>query len=240
MNNKFFLIFVFITSFLVRALFFIVFVQKDKNCWVCTDSAEYHSIAVNVAQGEGIKKGDGELNFRRLPGYPIFLATVYKFFENNVNKALWLQILISSLVPVLMFYLLLVFFPSSFLLAKIVSLFSVFNLGFILYSGMLLSDSLFLLIFLLFCLYFFSSFKNFSYKRIFFAGILLGALSLVRPVGHYLLLITTILVLLLSFDFIKKVKASFLFFLGWFLIVFWWLLRNWIFTGYLFFHKIKR
>jgi len=208
-NRKFFLIFIFIISFLVRVLFFIVFLQKDKNCWVCTDSAEYHSIAVNIAQGEGIKTLSGELNFRRLPGYPFFLASLYKFFANDVNKVLWLQVLISSFIPVLIFYLSLLFFPSSFLLAKITSLFSAFNLGFVLYS-----------------------------KKIFWAGILLGTVSLIRPVGHYLLLISVFLLLLSSLNFIKNIKASFLFFGGWLLIVSWWLLRNWMLTGYLFFHTL--
>ena len=126
MNIKFFLIFIFIISFLVRALFFVAFVQKDKNSWVCTDSAEYHSIAVNVALGEGIKKSDGKLNFRRLPGYPIFLAVIHKLFGNDIKNVLWVELLISSFVPILIFYLSLLFFPSNFLLAKLVSFFSAF------------------------------------------------------------------------------------------------------------------
>ena len=93
-NNIIFLIILFFISFLNQALFFANFTNKKHNYLICTDSAEYMAISENIYNGDGIKKIDGNYNFRRLPGYPIFLSISnlkfclqkYVFNKNPTNN----------------------------------------------------------------------------------------------------------------------------------------------------------
>lgn len=57
-KHKRFLLFLFAFSFVMRLLFFLVFLGHDKNYWTC-DSQEYHEIAVQIAQGNGIVDSAG-------------------------------------------------------------------------------------------------------------------------------------------------------------------------------------
>ena len=266
--------------------------NKEKRYWICADSAEYNNIALNIAFGNGITNSEGEPSFYRVPGYSLFLALSYKLFGTEHKMAMWLQIFLSSFIPILVFYLSLIFFPVPFalpsirfarqitqderfrvpfalrserseclegfheraksipanlLLAKISAIFSVFNISFVLYSGVLMSEALFLLFFLLFCIFFFSSFNlffcrekkiKFCKSKLILAGTFLGIASLIRPVGHFIIFVSILLLLFSSFNFLKKLKSSFLFFIGWFCIVFGWLLRNYLLVGAIFFHAM--
>jgi hypothetical protein len=199
---------------------------------ICTDSAEYNAVALNIAHGNGIKKADGTYNFRRLPGYSLFLAACYKLFGDNPVKAILVQIILSSLIPVLIFFLSLYLFPAHLLLAKIAALWGAVHVGFLLHSGMILADSLFVFCFLLFCLLFFAQ-RNF-----FFVGILLGVCAIIRPVGHYLLILLIFMLLALRNQVGQKIKDVVLLCVGWLSIVFGWLLRNYVLTGVIFFHTL--
>ncbi|MFA5074617.1 MAG: hypothetical protein WC436_00775 [Candidatus Babeliales bacterium] len=258
MKNKF-LIFLFLISLLINSLFFILFLNKNKNYYVCQDSYQYDSVALQIAQKNRIYDADNKPSFYRVPGYSIFLSIFYKIFNffpknlfgHNIKIALYFQILLSCFIPILIFFLSLTLFPNNILLAKFASLCSVFNLGFVLHSGLLMSDILFLLFFLLFCILFFSSFnllfcaKNFCNKniklcflKIFLSGIFLSLASLIRPVGHFIIVIAIFLLIFSSFKFFEKIKAILSLFVGWLPLVFIWLLRNYLLTGFIFFHTM--
>ena len=232
---KIFIFCIFIFSFLMNASFFFFFLSRNNNYVVCTDSAEYNNVAQNITLGKGIIKSDGDYNFRRLPGYPIFLATMYSLFGTDSKKALWAQIIVSSFISVLIFLLSFVFFPAHVIVAKLSAIVASIYLGFIFHAGILLSDSLFLLFFLLFCLFFFS---HFTYKNIVIAGFFLGIASLIRPVGLYCLLLSIIILFFSRNAIFSKIKGIILFFVSWLSIVFWWLLRNYLLTGFIFFHTL--
>ncbi|MBD3231382.1 hypothetical protein GF322_01835 [Candidatus Dependentiae bacterium] len=284
-KEKKFLFILLIVSFIIRALVFNFYLNRNKNYWQ-VDSNAYHKIAINIAQNKGYVT-NGQYNFYRVPGYPLFLSLFYKIFDMAINKALWFQLILASLIPILIFLLSLVLFPKLLLLAKIASIYSAFHLGLILYSGFFMTESLFIFLFLIFSILYFSSFHlffcrrhYFSYqdlekmnpflycsseictgpsfialekeqevkyekkikynecKKIFLAGIFLGMTSLVRPVGHYMIILPIIL-LFFSSDILKiKIKKIVFLFSGWLFIVFWWLLRNWMLTGYIFFHTL--
>ncbi|MFA5074618.1 MAG: hypothetical protein WC436_00780 [Candidatus Babeliales bacterium] len=244
MSNKKFLIFIFIFSFLLRAAFFYCFLSKNNNCWVCVDSAEYIDISKNIYENKGILKSDGDFNFRRLPGYPIFLSLCYKICnKESINFALYIQILLSCFIPILIFFLTLILFPNNILLAKLAAIFSSINLGFILHSGLILSETLFILFFLLFLIFFYKYLEFFcdknNFKKIFLAGLFLGITSLIRPTGLYLLILSIlILFLCANINFVNKLKNIFLFFISWLIPVLPWLLRNYLLTGFIFLHTL--
>lgn len=81
--------------------------------------------------------------------------------------------------------------------------------------------------------------KNYdAMTSLLFAGIFLGIASLVRPVGHYILVLSLVLLWLGCDTWKNKVAKNFALFWGWFVVISVWLLRNWLLTGYLFFHTL--
>lgn len=291
-KHKKFLLVLFGVAFFIRAFVFYSYLSQDSRYWQ-VDSNTYHKVALRVAGGEGIVNDDGSPHFYRLPGYSLFLGLCYKIFGESKVVALWVQVLLASLIPILIFLLSLVLFPKHLFLAQCVSLYSCFHLGLVLYAGFFMTESLFLLLFLLFLVLFFScmlakkhpevirarevdlflyapegvctsvpfvqwheqhfgkkirqslleqhrqtsQFEGF-YQRLFCAGLALGFASLVRPVGHYLIFLTIILIVVFVTSWQQKLQQSFLIFLGWLLPVSFWLLRNFVLTGHLFFHTL--
>jgi hypothetical protein len=279
---------IFLASFLLRALVFYGYLSRNENYWQI-DSPTYNDVALSLAEGRGFSV-EGEPYFYRLPLYPMFLAAAYKVCHKNPVCALWLQIVLASLIPILIFYLALAFFPAQFFLASCASLYSVFHIGLVLYSGFLMSETLFIIFFLLFLIWFIPNFHIFFCKRIdkdrrgsentqafvpdfcpepacssisfidileknsilvrgrqtrflvyklFFAGCFLGLASLVRPVGHYLLLVSIILIVFSRFlNLAYLCRQVFSLCAGWFVFVGPWLIRNFILTGYIFLHTL--
>ncbi len=75
-------------------------------------------------------------------------------------------------------------------------------------------------------------------QKIFLAGLCLGVAALIRPVGHYLLVISCLLLLCSRKSIKRKITKSFLLFLGWVIPVSFWLIRNYMLAGAIFFHTL--
>lgn len=231
LQEKRFLFLIFILALIARTALFYSFLSKDENYSVYFDSAQYQAVAQSIVQGKGIANSDGSPNFYRLPGYPAFLAGCYKVFDNNLYFTLLHQIIISCLIPLLMFCVTLALFPDQFLLAKMVALVAVFHLGFVIYAGMLATESLFALFFLFFLILLLR-------KKYLTSGLMLGIASLIRPVGHFLLPVACVLVFIAQKNIRTKIKSALVLIVGWLLVVMWWLGRNWLLTGMIFFHTL--
>jgi len=75
-------------------------------------------------------------------------------------------------------------------------------------------------------------------QRLLLAGFFLGLASLVRPVGHYLIILSCI-ILLCSHGYLRdKLARCYALFLGWIVPVLFWLLRNYMLLGAIFFHTL--
>ena len=227
-QNKKFLISLFCLSIFFRVIFFTLFLNKNNFTY---DTPTYHNVAVRIADGRGITNLDGSLHFYRVPGYSLFLAFCYKLFGKNIKKALLIQLLFASFIPIFVFFLFLILFSYNFFLVIFVLIFTIFHLCFFLFSGFAMTESFFTFFFLLFLLLFF-------YNNFFLAGFFLGICSLFRPVGHYLLVVALFVLLIFGLKFSDKIKGIFVLFVGWFLIVFPWILRNFLLTGFIFFHTL--
>jgi len=252
-------------AFLIRFTVFNYYLGKNNNYWQ-VDSSTYHKIACGLLSGNGFSTSDNnniyKQNFYRLPGYPVFLASIYKLFNINIRDTktvLWAQVILASFIPILIFILSLILFPNYFLAAKLASLYSCVHLGLVLYSGFFMSESLFIFLFLIFLILFFRTvscdchpelvsgsrnIRNHN-KNIFISGLFLGFAGLVRPVGHYLLFLSIILIILNNFNFknyklnIKNnFKKALYLILGFIIIVSPWLVRNYIYQGKSFFHTL--
>lgn len=234
-KNSTFLAIIFFVGFLVRAVVFQGYLSRDTNYWQI-DSATYHLVGSSFAQGNGIATSSGAPNFYRVPGYPIYLGLFYKCFGDSPIAALWVQIILASLIPILIFLLSLAIFPNRKRLAMAASAYSVMHLGLVLYSGFLMTETLFLLFFIGFLLFFFSYKHN--PKLLAVAGFLLGVASLIRPVGHYVIGLTLLVMLLQKGLLNDKIRNGLLLFGAWLVPVAMWLARNFILTGHIFFHTL--
>lgn len=293
-NNRRFLGIIWIIAFLVRASVFYFYLGNHERYWQ-VDSLTYHVTAQEIALGKGVSKPNGTPQFYRVPGYSFFLATLYKLFGINTKNVLWAQVIAGSFVPWLLFFTSLTLFPKNFLLAYACSIYSVFHLGLVLYSGFFMTETLFIIFMLLFGLFFFPSFRLFPrsskikskdhvqdpydiplipaelsssqefvmfYERyhggitynnasgyvnnqsndaltsLLFSGIFLGFASLIRPVGHYLIVLSLVLLWFADDVWQDTCAKNFALVWGWLIVVGGWLLRNWMLTGYLFFHTL--
>ncbi len=297
-KNAVFLTILVVLAFLIRAAVFHGYLGQHERYWQ-VDSNTYHLTAQEIARGHGISKPNGSPQFYRVPGYSIFLSLYYKLFGVDARNALWQQVVLASLIPVLIFFISLALFPGNILLAQISSLYACIHLGLVLYSGFFMTETLFIFFLLLFIIFFFGAFRifprlsvqekviqraledetlvappfipleltqsqefvrfyeqhfgDYNYQVFFneqrvknydamtsllFAGIFLGIASLVRPVGHYLVVLSFILLWCSCDSWKNKCAKNFALIWGWFVVVSVWLLRNWLLTGYLFFHTL--
>lgn len=231
---KNFLITLFVVSFVIR-LGALLFYFQYNPCMTMYDSSHYHGLAQSLVQGLGYVGADSAPYFYRLPGYPIFLALCYFFVGVKPVVALAVQCILASCIPVLIFVLTQTFFSTSLLVAQVTALISCFHVGYIIYANLLMAETCFLIFFLLFLICFFN-------KRFIYAGLLLGVASLIRPVGHFVLLVAWIVLLFecfLSRRENKVVLNCVKIFFSWLVTVSPWLIRNFFLTGMIFFHTLS-
>ena len=269
-SNKLFLLALFALSLVVRVFFFANYLV-DEQRYNHDDSPEYAMMASQLAAGQGYVDTDGNPYVYRLPGYPFFLSIA----GPDPLRALWVQVVLASFIPILIFFLALVLFKN-LLLAQAASLWSALGIGFVLYAGSLLTESLFLIFFLLFLILFFARLytrlskydatpmlnycpepacEGPSYVELFYdtqlhsapapapmlspalfsAGLLLGIASLIRPVGHYVIVLSLLWIIVTRVSVVRK---SLSLALGWALVVLPWLLRNYVVFGVVAFHSL--
>ncbi len=236
---RYFLLSIALLAFSIRLLFFYFFLH-DNPCQLLFDSKHYHDLAAALASGNGMLNGDGVIQFYRVPGYSFFLAILYFLVGQKPLVALLAQIVVASVMPIQLYFLSLTFFPSSPDFAKVSSLVACFHLPFVLFSGLVFSETLFLCFFMFFLQSFFMLLKktHLSYRYSFGAGIALGVASLMRPIGHYILPLVLVSLLFFPTKWLTGIQRTGLFFIGWLSIVGWWLLRNYLLTGFVFFHTL--
>ncbi|MDO9465340.1 MAG: glycosyltransferase family 39 protein [bacterium] len=165
-------------------------------------------MANNIVKNPWI--GDGNV-FYIAPGYPYFVAGIYKMFgSSNYFAVAFIQILLDTLLCLLLFFL------GKWLFNKRVGLLAAFFAAFyrpsIFYSVPLLSDSLilFLNIFTIFIIYW--ALRKKDYKRWILGGLVLGLAALAKPT--ILLFLPFLLIGLLVYP-----KKKFNPFLSWTIVV---------------------
>jgi hypothetical protein len=238
-----------LVAFIIRSAVFYYYVQHEER-YRQADSNDYHHCALFIALGNGMSRIDNNQPiFWRTPLYPWYLSKFYKFngitsgaFAANIaaiKQALWIQIALSSLVPLLIFYLALLL-TGSIALSWIAAWISVFHLGFILASTFLLTEALSLLFFILFLFFFYRSFTMYGESKsrtIKVGDIILAALNLaiytwIRPNGQFLAVVAIIILLFAQASWRDKFVRGILVFA----LVFWgaispWYIRNYNLTG---------
>jgi len=163
-------------SFLLRLCFILVYPQLP----VESDASGYDHIGVNIAEGRGFLNELGIASEGRAPGYPLFLAVIYRSFGHSYNYVRFFQIFFSML-SIIFIYLLArdIFGPKvAYLSAGI----SAIYLPFISYNGLLLTESVFTACLVIYLYLFLRCLRAGSLLLYIFLGLLGGFAALVREV----------------------------------------------------------
>lgn len=231
------LIAIFILGIIVRCLILFIGLEAGGKNFILNygDAVGYTRLAENMLDGNGFSMGK-EAPFMpdgtRTPIFPAFLAASF-FLSGNFWLAVAIQIILGALIPILVYFLLLKlgFKPS---VPLIVSIFLSIEPFFSAHSVFLLSEIIFISVFLLSCLFYFKSISvvNGTWKWIVLAALFMGIAALTRPVAFYLIFIFAAGIVLLNSDRLKKpLVMTALFILVGLLTVSPWLYRNWMIFG---------
>lgn len=246
-----------ILAFFVRAATFHYFVQHEER-YCQPDSNDYHAGALCIAYGYGMSYPNGRPMFWRTPGYPWYLSTFYSgnkptdgafsTHRSEQIKSIWVQIILCSFIPILAFQLAWAVTQTA-IIAWILALISIFHLGIVLSSTFLLTDGLALLLFVLFLILFYRSFqfpheinfygKNINTRRPYLlltgAALILGIYTWIRPMGQFIAILSSGLLLLSKGNWSAVIKKSLCFLIIFFAAIFPWMWRNHELTGRWFF-----
>lgn len=212
------------------------------------DSNDYHTSAMSIALTDSMTYlGTDRPIFWRTPGYPFFLAPWYQSYgisSYEVKKnyhahigALWVQVILSSLIPCILMYLAYLLTASagiSLLTGIIIAL----HPGFVLASTFLLAEGPSLLFFMIFLVFFFTMLLRRTVSPwLIIGGVLsLGVFTWMRPVGECVALMAALLLLCFGKGSWKKTATqSALWMLLFFATLTPWYMRNYRLTGEIFF-----
>lgn len=232
-------IIVFILAFISRIIFTAIIASNNPVYFSGPDTITYYDLACNLLKkGNFIVDKINNPGIFRTPGYPLFLASIYSSFGINNLPVVLFQVFLSSIACVLLYYILRRLFTRWVALAGIV-LYAL-DTPSIYYSNKVLSETLFTCIFIVFMLTLTLFFEKKKAGYIIVSGLLLGIITLIRPVTYYL---AFFLIFLFIIYFPKQIKRGISYFIVFTLIyssvVAPWVIRNYAVAGYLGISAVK-
>jgi|APSaa5957512493_1039668.scaffolds.fasta_scaffold19573_2 4-amino-4-deoxy-L-arabinose transferase-like glycosyltransferase len=199
------ILYLFICSILLRLIYFFVF---KIDVLLSGDEGEYLAIAEKyfLTNISDIKN----YLIRRAPLAGIVLSPFLQIFGNDVNVARLVNVLISSLLPPLLFFVAKDHFNYSRKESLIISFIFAFYPPAIFYSSMIQSESLAALL-MLACFYQIKKLQKwYRYKNVIILGIFFGLLSMTRSSNYYLLLFILPIIFFIEEQKTKKVLKKLL------------------------------
>jgi hypothetical protein len=193
----------------------------------------YSIIAKNILSGKGYVDNDNpnRINFERLPLYVYFLVGVYEIWGPELWKLQIVQAVLDTLSCLFIFIISMRIFHNDRVSALLAAFLYAVYFKMINLASRPLTETLFILLLLIFIMIFLDSFKKEFFA--FLAGILLGMLTLIKPIT---LLFPFVVALLYVFktknNWIKRVT---LFSFGLGLIILPFVIRNYGMEGRVFF-----
>jgi 4-amino-4-deoxy-L-arabinose transferase-like glycosyltransferase len=119
-----------------------------------------------------------------VPGYPLFIAYIYTLFGEGVWNVILIQILLDSISCIVIALMAHSLFGKGFWIAGVLS---VINLNMIILSASLLTDTLFLFLFILFIFSLLQYLQNERTRWLVLLVLFISLATLVRPSSYYLL-----------------------------------------------------
>ncbi|MCX7765879.1 MAG: hypothetical protein N2246_04130 [Candidatus Sumerlaeia bacterium] len=197
-NNKF----IYPALLFLSALVLRVIIYNHTAPALFPDSQEY------IKLSEALRKFDFSPFYRRPPGYPLFLSIIFTASgEDNYRAVVTVQLLISTFVPLLLYFIL---SPLARLriLAFLCALFSAFNLSLLGYDTLILTESLSIFLVAVAIFLIIRGLLSNSITPIIFASVTLALLSLVRPLFSALFIIVASVTFIWRQATVKKNNTS--------------------------------
>ena len=174
------------------------------------------------------KKDEGLI---RAPGYPVYFTIIYSLFGIKPGVALFLQILLSGFIPVLIFFNAEHLFGEA--VARTAALVSAVEPVSIIYSNLLLSETLFMIPMLAGSLYLMKALRQGRAGPLLLSALCTGIAAYFRAVMVYMPFVYATLYLVLSKQTAKKRLLHIGAFAGVFMLtVSPWIVRNYLRYGY--------
>ncbi len=225
-SKSIFIFLAFLFSFIVRFVYLYFLKQNIMHIEhsLFGDAAQYILIAKNIVSGNGFNMlPDSNLLASRAPLFPFILAGVFKFFGQGYWPARIFQVCISSLVPVITYFVGKEIATKR--IAMVSAYISVFYPFYVFYSAYILTETLFVFLSCLSLLYLIRFIKTGFYRDSLLAGIFLGLSALTRPIA---LGFGLFFVMCYFFTPKHRLKGSAIILSTMFLVVLPWTIRNYI------------
>ena len=216
------------------------------------DTGSYFLPALSLALGKGMTDpSNGRLIFWRTPGYPLFLAPFYYMqgittssfdaYAGAHYKAMWAQIIMCAVIPPLA-VLLAFSLTESLPIAWLTGLLTTIHPGLILSSCYVMTDGIATLLFMI-CLLFLSygfvwykgQIHKHAYRYIAYAAVFFALFTWVRPMGQFLMMVMPLLFFIDMTSWQVQWRKMLLFFLVSVGLLMPWYIRNYYWTGRVFF-----
>lgn len=232
-------LYIFLLTFIIRILwllFAFYYTDKDYSIFYKPDSGSY----INSARGlydTFIFQSNDEIEIRRTPGYPVFLAIGFltNYFELFI---IIIQIIIASFISFLIYKIAHLLFNNesvSFIAAS----FYAFEPISILYSTKLLTETLFSLFLILFLYYIIKHFKIQRIKYLYYSIFYIILTVYIRPISYYLTLYVLLIFVVYKFFYKIQLKHIIICFCISICLLNIWKFRNKYHTGYYTFSTIQ-
>jgi len=167
----------FLAALLVRVGYALFFVEAEY--LLTEDQALYIQLAQQFPNS-----GFLGVTSERVPGYPLFIATIYTLFGEGLWNVISIQILLDSISCVVIALMAKSLFGKGFWVAGILS---AINLNMVTLSASLLPDTLFLFLFILFLFSLLQYLQNEQFRWLILLVLFISLATLVRPSSYYLI-----------------------------------------------------
>jgi 4-amino-4-deoxy-L-arabinose transferase-like glycosyltransferase len=206
-------------------------VLRERILW--DDARGYHRLAVNLVEHNIFsQKEDAPYvpEIGRTPVYPTFLAITYSIFGVKPCFAIIFQLVISSLTCIFVYKIGKTLFSEK--IALLASILVAFEYAGILYSNLLLTETLFTFIFIIHIYFLVRFFETNHNKNLISSAIFLGISSLCRPVSvYFFIFLMAIFYIHYKNNFRKGISAYMILCAAFLMTIFPWMIRNYVVAG---------
>ncbi|KKS44910.1 MAG: Glycosyl transferase, family 9 [Candidatus Azambacteria bacterium GW2011_GWB1_42_17] len=211
--------------FFIAILSGIFWNQKIFGQPISSDQLGYDGIAMDILSS-GRFTSQGQSTFRE-PGYPLFLAAVYKIFGHNFDTVRYIQIIIFGLLVVIIYLL------AENIFGRNVAIFSSLSVAFFYglanQSGLITTELLFAFLLSLFAYSIYKASAEDGNNWLVFSALVLGGATLVRGVAEFLFFLVIVNLFIIYKNKISYKKIFYkiaIFTICFFMVLTPWLVKN--------------
>ncbi len=217
-------------------------VQQDSNITPIlpvthvADSAEYANLADSMIQGEGFSLKQGMPEYFRTPGYPVMIYVVQQIF-GSLFAVTFLQILLAFGIALIIRSIGTQLFSK--VTGEISSLLFLINPYVLVVTLSILTDILFIFLFILGIFLALFYLEKYGYKMVILVSLIFAIAIYIRPVGLFALPVFLAPVIILKLPLRKKISMAALMIVMIFLFMAPWMMRNQNQSGVFSFTSLK-